>query len=414
MIANGQIANAQQRLATSNSINYFNVNPLKTSTINNNDTVVFDLSQATCVGQYFSVPVSVISDDVINAVDFSMKYNNTKITYNSVLNYKPAYLTPSANFNTTDSILRFTSYSFIQPIEKNVAIAAVRFNLLNGPIVTANFNNVKAYLNGDRCSIKFINAVLPTATITPNGPTTIYSGDSVSLTANAGTGLTYLWSTASTKQTIKVFTAATYTVTVSNTGGCTANAVTTVFVSTPLPVELLYFNVAACNTGVKIDWSTATENDNLFFTIEHSGNGHDWHELAKINSQGNVNSITNYAYLDTNPVNDLNYYRLKQTDVNGSIHFLASKSIISKKDQVHIPQLLIAPNPASGFVKITASVTTTLQLHNATGFPCLTPIVMNANKEVVINIAMLPNGVYSLKAIDNYSCITSKIIIVNK
>lgn len=405
---------AQMRAVANVEFNMFAGTALKTSIINNSDTVVFDLSQATCVGQYLVVPISVISDDVINAVDFSMKYNNNKITYNSILNYKPAYLTPSANFNTTDSILRFTSYSFVQPIDKNTAIAAVRFNLINGPILATSFNTVKAYLNGDRCSFKFIEPVLPNAVISASGPTSFVIGDSVSLTANSGAGFSYLWSTSATTQTIKVYTAATYTVTVSNVGGCTANAASVVAVMTPLPVTLLAFNVELAMKGIQVNWVTASESGNHIFTLEHSSNGLNWKPIYSVNGTPNLNTTATYSFTDETPENGINYYRLKQTDFNGTVHFLASKAILRSKDQIDKLQLLTAPNPASGFVKIISSDTTKAQLYNALGFPCLMPVVLNANDEVVISIAMLPDGVYTLKAIDNSSSITSKIIILNK
>ena len=414
LVVQSFFAVAQIRAHVNSDFNLFNGTALRTSTINNGDSVVFDLSLATCVGQYFLVPISVISDDVINAVDFSMMYNNTKITYNSVINYKPVYLTPSANFNTTDSILRFTSYSFVQPIEKNVPIAAVRFNLLNGPITTANFNTVKAYLNGDRCAIKFINAVLPTAVITPGGATTIISGDSVALTANAGAGFSYLWSTSATTQTIKAFTAATYTVTVSNAGGCTANATATVFIGTPLPVQLLHFNVLAYQELVEIKWATASESNNAFFTIEHSADGLSWTELIQINSSGNSNSVINYSFTNYNPYPELNYYRLKQTDVNGLSNYLAMKSIVNITGNSNEAQVLIYPNPASEFITLKSLRDQKMQLINAIGNSGSVVINLKANKEVLLDTAELPDGVYWLKSIADISETAYKIIILKK
>jgi gliding motility-associated-like protein len=62
----------------------------------------------------------------------------------------------------------------------------------------------------------------PLATITPSGSTTIFQGQSVSLTANAGAS--YLWSTGATTRTINVTTAGTYTVTVTTANGCSATS----------------------------------------------------------------------------------------------------------------------------------------------------------------------------------------------
>jgi gliding motility-associated-like protein len=81
-----------------------------------------------------------------------------------------------------------------------------------------------------------IVTVLPVtvATITANGPTAICLGSNVTLSATAGTGLTYLWSngvTTTSTQNITVNNAGVYTVTVTNASGCSSTATQTVTVN---------------------------------------------------------------------------------------------------------------------------------------------------------------------------------------
>ncbi|MEO8760769.1 MAG: gliding motility-associated C-terminal domain-containing protein, partial [Bacteroidia bacterium] len=70
---------------------------------------------------------------------------------------------------------------------------------------------------------------LPTASITPSGSTTFCQGDSVTL--NANNGLSWLWSTGETTQSIKVITSGTYTVSVTNICGSIASSPVTVTVN---------------------------------------------------------------------------------------------------------------------------------------------------------------------------------------
>ena len=71
----------------------------------------------------------------------------------------------------------------------------------------------------------------PVPVITTNGPTTLCYGDSVTL--DAGTYPTYIWSNGSTTQTITVNTAGNYSVTVTGNYGCSdSSAITTVVVNT--------------------------------------------------------------------------------------------------------------------------------------------------------------------------------------
>lgn len=77
---------------------------------------------------------------------------------------------------------------------------------------------------------------LPTATITPSGPTTFCAGGSVSLTSSPG--LSYLWSNNLTAQTINVTTSGNYSVTVSN-GGCSATSVPVAVTVNPPPSSVI-------------------------------------------------------------------------------------------------------------------------------------------------------------------------------
>ena len=84
----------------------------------------------------------------------------------------------------------------------------------------------------------------------------------------------------------------------------------------PLPIELTSWK-GECDGGkVELTWSTSTETDNDYFTIEKSATGDTWEELARLDAAGNTLGETSYTYYDEN-VGGLSYYRLSQTDVDG-------------------------------------------------------------------------------------------------
>ncbi|HEX7149953.1 MAG TPA: hypothetical protein VF618_00585, partial [Thermoanaerobaculia bacterium] len=74
---------------------------------------------------------------------------------------------------------------------------------------------------------------LPAATIAASGATTFCQGESVTLTASAGTN--WLWSNGATTQAINVTTAGSYSVTVTNELGCSATSAATSVTVRPLP-----------------------------------------------------------------------------------------------------------------------------------------------------------------------------------
>lgn len=149
-------------------------------TIDVNDTVVFDLSNAILVNSTtIDIPVFIITDDVINALDFSFKFNESVITFDTLISYK-SYLFALTNFNVIDRKLRFTSSS-LTPIEHNTTLLVIRFQLSSAckRVTPADFNTMATYLNGGPCSYKITDFpnYTPTADFTNNAPCV---GDSTS------------------------------------------------------------------------------------------------------------------------------------------------------------------------------------------------------------------------------------------
>lgn len=88
--------------------------------------------------------------------------------------------------------------------------------------------------------------------------------------------------------------------------------------SDPLPIELARF-VGQCadDEGVMISWTTYTEIDNDFFTLERSKNGVDFETVDIIEGAGNSNSPITYQVSDKEFFGGTSYYRLKNTDFYG-------------------------------------------------------------------------------------------------
>jgi len=87
--------------------------------------------------------------------------------------------------------------------------------------------------------------------------------------------------------------------------------------SDPLPIELARF-VGQCDNGsVLITWTTFSEIDNDFFTLERSRNGIDWEIVDVIEGAGNSNVPITYMVNDNQSFSGTSYYRLKDTDLYG-------------------------------------------------------------------------------------------------
>ena len=121
----------------------------------------------------------------------------------------------------------------------------------------------------------------------------------------------------------------------------------------PLPVELLAFTG---NNNVKenvLEWITATEVNNDFFTLERGSDGYSFKEIATVKGAGNSNTIKNYKSLDKEPLIGINYYRLKQTDFDGTVKY--ASNVVALKNEREIDYTLY-PNPVNNQLIIYADL----------------------------------------------------------
>jgi hypothetical protein len=85
----------------------------------------------------------------------------------------------------------------------------------------------------------------------------------------------------------------------------------------PLPVELLTFTATASSNNVDINWSTASESNNHFYTVERSKDLKTFETVSRIEGAGNANHTLYYNTKDENPYQGVSYYRLVQNDFDG-------------------------------------------------------------------------------------------------
>jgi hypothetical protein len=183
-----------------------------------------------------------------------------------------------------------------------------------------------------------------------------------------------------------------------------------------LPVELLDFHAELINHSVNLFWSTATETNNDFFTIEASVNGTNFHSIGIIKGSGNSLMEKKYSFVDTKPLQGFCYYRLKQTDYNGKFKYF---KIIFNQYTETTPKFTVYPNPLSEQNLNVSFITSTdamLNVYNTTGellfskgFP-----VDQVNSEKNFNCSnFFEAGTYYIKLITN-NTVQTKILVVQK
>ena len=106
-----------------------------------------------------------------------------------------------------------------------------------------------------------------------------------------------------------------------------------------LPIELLYFKGTTKINYILLEWVTAAEINNNFFTIERSNDMFNWEIVTTMSGAGDSNYNISYEFKDFNPLDSINYYRLKQTDFDGRFEYFNPVAVQWIQNDVKISQI---------------------------------------------------------------------------
>lgn len=96
-------------------------------------------------------------------------------------------------------------------------------------------------------------------------------------------------------------------------------------VTIPVPVELMNFTLECSSEKPLLTWYTASESNSNYFTIERSDDGLNYESIGVVAASGNSNNTVMYQFLDERPLGANAFYRLKQTDIDGSTSELGNQ-----------------------------------------------------------------------------------------
>jgi Secretion system C-terminal sorting domain len=115
----------------------------------------------------------------------------------------------------------------------------------------------------------------------------------------------------------------------------------------PLPVALISFNAHLDGENGVLDWKTASEENNDYFSIERSANGKDFEAVGKVRGNGTSSQINAYSFVDKKATaygDGVLYYRLKQVDFDGTFSYSDIDDISWDKRS----SFSVYPNPTPG------------------------------------------------------------------
>jgi len=179
----------------------------------------------------------------------------------------------------------------------------------------------------------------------------------------------------------------------------TAPAYTTPsFEASKLPVELISFQGTAQNKAALLTFSTATEINNAYFSIERSADGARYTEIGQVPGAGTSTELNEYTYTDEKPLPGVNYYRLRQVDFDGQFAYSPVVSVVFGSTDA---RLRITPVPASDEVTVQftepVAESITWEVYDQSGRLVLQGTEASEVEQFGFNVAGLAEGFYILR-----------------
>lgn len=208
--------------------------------------------------------------------------------------------------------------------------------------------------------------------------------------------------------------------------GATVGSVSAVGVSTfcpwvlsarlsPLPVELINFDAKCLNNDIILEWCTASEKDNSYFTIEQSVDGVNYSSIGNVFGNGTSNEKNCYQFKSSS-IAEMNYFRLVLVDNNGVKNI--SKSINITSCKASNGNILIAhsgTNELGVILNTLSDQTLELQVHNALGqlVQVKNFAVVKGYNNVKLDLENVSNSTYYISIYNSAEKLISKKIIVS-
>jgi hypothetical protein len=183
----------------------------------------------------------------------------------------------------------------------------------------------------------------------------------------------------------------------------------------PLPIELGSFNANLIDRKVQLKWTTQAEINNSYFTVERSRDNVNFEAIGRVNGSGTTSETHNYGYFDTNPYPGISYYRIRQTDYDGTTETFPSQVI----NNIRKGSFTVYPNPANSPVVHLSYGDDQMQFYTITvrdivGREIPTSVERTGNGDIRLEFPenyRKPGSIYFIIATDGIETVQQKLLI---
>lgn len=183
------------------------------------------------------------------------------------------------------------------------------------------------------------------------------------------------------------------------------------------PIELLSFTVKVRDQkSIKIKWTTAKEWDNDFFTLEKSIDADNWSVIGTVPAVGFSDDQQHYDFIDENPVFGRQFYRLTQTDLDGTSETfqIVAVSLSNEASPSDPWSIMLYPNPSTGSFTLFSQnrnfENPEIQIINSIGQEVDVSYKLDSRR-INFNLSSLPKGLYIIRVKDGRNILNEKVLI---
>lgn len=189
----------------------------------------------------------------------------------------------------------------------------------------------------------------------------------------------------------------------------TGNSVYRISASSPLPVTLITFNAKSNNSGVKLNWQTALEENIRQFEIEYSIDGISFIYLGNVPAK-NAATGSVYSFLHAIVYDGEILYRLKITDNDGSFKYSDIVRVVLNDNVKNMITPSVITNGVMN-VNLNNRKYKSLQLISMNGTMVLKKDIAAQSGNIKVPVSNLAAGIYMVRLIGSSTTISQKIFI---
>jgi hypothetical protein len=175
----------------------------------------------------------------------------------------------------------------------------------------------------------------------------------------------------------------------------------------PLPVTIKSFTALLVGSQSNLKWEAGIEESVSRYEVFRSTDGVEFDQIGVVPASG----LSEYNYIDNEPKQGENYYRLKIVDNDNSFKFSGIRSV---KVKIESSRITILPNPANSYIRIESTgIFMNVVIYSAAGKQVYNSLA-SSTFERIVDISRFPMGLYYIQLTDDSGVSVSKKFIISR